>query len=46
MECVTAQRAAAPLNKNDTRISRNDSVAFRDAASKPQKFWASRWAVN
>jgi len=38
MEYVTKQRAAAPLNKNDSRISRNDFVTFRDAAFKPQKF--------
>jgi len=38
MECVTAQRAAALLNKNDSRISRNDFMTFRDAAFKPQKF--------
>jgi len=34
MECVTAQRAAAPLNKSDSRIGRS----FRDAAFKVQKF--------
>ena len=38
MECVTAQKAAAPLNKNDSRISRNHFVAFRDAVFKLQKF--------
>ena len=38
MECVTAQRAAAPLNKNDSRIDRHDFVTFRDAAFKLQKF--------
>jgi len=38
MERVTAQSAAAPLNENDSRISRNDFVTFRDAAFKLQKF--------
>jgi len=38
IECATAQRAAAPLNKNESRISRNDFVTFRDTAFKPQKF--------
>jgi len=38
MECVTAQRAAAPLNKNGSRIGRHDFVTFRDAAFKLQKF--------
>jgi len=37
MECATAQRAAVPLNENDSRISRNDFVTFRDVAFKPQK---------
>jgi len=46
MERVTAQSAAAPLNENDSRISRNDFVTFRDAAFKLQKFWASRLAAT
>jgi len=46
MEYVTAQRAAASLNKNDSRISRDDFVTFHDAVFKLQKFWASRLAVN
>jgi len=46
IECATAQRAAAPLNKNESRISCNDFVTFRDTAFKPQNFWASRLAVN
>jgi len=32
IEGATAQRAAAPLNKNESRISRNDFVTFRDTA--------------
>jgi len=42
IKCATAQRAASPLNKNESRISRNDFVTFRDAAFKLQNFWASR----
>jgi len=37
-ECASAQRAAAPLNENGSRINRNDFMTFRDAGFKPQNF--------
>jgi len=46
IEGAIAQRATAPLNKNKSRISRNDFVTFRDAAFKHQNFWASCLANN
>jgi len=42
MECVTVQRAAAPLNKNDSRISRNDFVMLRlNPKKSEQAVWLS-----
>ena len=32
IECATAQKAAVPLNKNESRLSRNDFVMLRDTA--------------
>jgi len=32
VECATAQKAAVPLNKNESRLSRNDFVMLRDTA--------------
>jgi len=32
VECAAAQKAAIPLNKNESRLSHSDFVTFRDAA--------------